>query len=141
MAEPASPEGGSVPLRARIPPSLRDAIDGVARADSKPGAMLTRSDALRVAETPAHSQALGVFLAPLLAPLRGWDIDAPERAHIAGELAAWPMPRGWTKPVAPRRYWYRARLEAPPLRAPGVVGDLDAARMDPAVPDRRSKSA
>ena len=84
-----------------------------------------------LAETPTHGQALAIFhaspLAPLLAPVRGWDLDAPERAHLGGELAAWPLPSGWTAPVQPRAFPGRARVAVAPLRQQGVAGDLAAA--------------
>lgn len=77
-----------------------------------------------VAETPSAAHALAVALAeplvPLLvAPARGWDLDAPERAHVGGELGAWPFPRFVAAPVG--RYPGRARVEPPPLRQQGVA--------------------
>lgn len=48
MVEPAPPDTASVPLRARVPTTLRRAIDAVAEQHSLPGARMTRSDALRV---------------------------------------------------------------------------------------------
>ena len=87
-----------------------------------------------ILETPSHAQALGVFhaepLAPLLAPARAWDLDAPERIFDGRELAAWPLPRGWTAPVQPRGFPGRARVAVEPLRQQGVVGDLAAALAD-----------
>lgn len=47
MAELASP-AESVPLTARVDPTLRDAVDRVAARESRPGAPVTRSDALRI---------------------------------------------------------------------------------------------
>lgn len=50
MAEPASPppaDPASVPLRARIEPSLLATLDRMAARESKPGAPVTRSDVLR----------------------------------------------------------------------------------------------
>lgn len=51
MAEPVpSPplDPASVPLRARLEPALMAAIDRVAARESRPGAPVTRSDALRL---------------------------------------------------------------------------------------------
>jgi len=77
--------------------------------------------------------------ASLLPLPRCWDLDAPERAHIAAELAAWPMPRAWTRPPVPasRRYWYRSNVDPPPMRQRGVVGDLAAGAAE--IRDRKSK--
>lgn len=50
MAEPASPpmsDPASVPLRARVEPSLLATLDRMATRASKPGAPVTRSDVLR----------------------------------------------------------------------------------------------
>lgn len=47
MAELAPP-ADSVPLTARVDPTLRDAVDRVAARESRPGAPVTRSDALRI---------------------------------------------------------------------------------------------
>lgn len=79
----------------------------------------------RVLETPAHAQALAIFhaepLAPLLAPARGWEPTDPERIFDGRELAAWPLPAGWTEPPRGRAFPGRARVVAEPLRAPGVA--------------------
>jgi hypothetical protein len=85
-----------------------------------------------IAETPGHAQALADVLpeplGPLLAPPRAWDLEAPERAHVAGELAAWPFPGTWgARPAPAIRYAGRKNVEPPPMRQRGVVGDLAGA--------------
>lgn len=47
MAEPAPPDG-TVPIIARVPSTLRDAVDRVAVAESRPGSRVSRSAALRL---------------------------------------------------------------------------------------------
>lgn len=47
MAEPA-PLDGTVPINARVPPTLRDAVDRVAATESRPGSRVSRSAALRL---------------------------------------------------------------------------------------------
>lgn len=49
MVETAStPSAESVPLRARVPSPLLEAVDALARQESRPGAKTTRSAALRL---------------------------------------------------------------------------------------------
>ena len=73
------------------------------------------------AEGPMVERAIVLAepLGPLLAPVRGWDLDAPERAHVGGELYRWPYPGAWGRGAlqAPR-YWYRPNVEPAPMRAP-----------------------
>lgn len=103
--------------------------------------IVPRGRARLVVETPSASQALGLIhvepLAPLLAPVRGWDLDAPEREHLGALLAAWPYPGAWGLRAACVTYPGRANVEPEPSRQRGVAGDLGAALRD--VPDRRSR--
>lgn len=48
MAEPASLVETSVSVTARLEAALRGAVDRVAARESRPGALVTRSDALRI---------------------------------------------------------------------------------------------
>lgn len=76
-------------------------------------------------------------LGPLLAPPRGWDLGAQERAFVGAELRAWPRPvfvRG-RRPQTPGR----PAGELPPLRQRVVVGDLAAALAElPGVAERKA---
>lgn len=46
MADPVAPD--TVPLNARVPRPLRDALDAVAERESRPGVRVGRSAALRI---------------------------------------------------------------------------------------------
>ncbi len=79
---------------------------------------------------PAWSEALAhpapQPLAALLAPLSPWDAGATDRAAVAAELAAWPLPAPLASPPLVR-YPGRPNVTPPPLRQRDVAGDLGAA--------------